>query len=111
MNVINTHEFWPQQFVLEKGASDDSLNPSKQRWGVVLSIDAKEHTVKVHWRTVPTSETDNLAGDTMIETLPQKLKWPHKKNCIIQILTNNLSIKCSHGHQKNLLTLISKPEP
>ncbi|KAG4924840.1 hypothetical protein JHK87_050380 [Glycine soja] len=69
MNVINTHEFWPQQFVLEKGASDDSLNPSKQRWGVVLSIDAKEHTVKVHWRTVPTSETDNLAGDTMIETM------------------------------------------
>ncbi|RZB63551.1 probable ubiquitin-conjugating enzyme E2 24 isoform X2 [Glycine soja] len=69
VNVINTHEFWPQQFVLEKGASDDPLKPSKQRWGVVLSMDAKEHTVKVHWRTVPTSETDNLAGDTMIETV------------------------------------------
>ncbi|KHN08523.1 Putative ubiquitin-conjugating enzyme E2 24 [Glycine soja] len=69
VNVINTHEFWPQQFVLEKGASDDPLKPSNQRWGVVLSMDAKEHTVKVHWRTVPTSETDNLAGDTMIETV------------------------------------------
>ncbi|KAK7412345.1 hypothetical protein VNO78_03800 [Psophocarpus tetragonolobus] len=70
VNVINTHEFWPQQFVLEKGASDDPVKPSSnQRWGVVLSMDAKEHTVKVQWRTVPASETDNLARDTMTETV------------------------------------------
>ncbi|TKY71699.1 ubiquitin-conjugating enzyme E2 24 [Spatholobus suberectus] len=69
VNVINTHEFWPQQFVLEKGASDDPLKPSNQRWGVVLSMDAKEHTVKVQWRTVPTSETDNLAADARMETV------------------------------------------
>ncbi|KAK7327883.1 hypothetical protein VNO77_21976 [Canavalia gladiata] len=46
VNVINTHEFWPQQFVLEKDASDDPLKPINQRWGVVLSTDSKEHTVK-----------------------------------------------------------------
>ncbi|RDY02227.1 putative ubiquitin-conjugating enzyme E2 24, partial [Mucuna pruriens] len=69
VNVINTHEFWPQQFVLEKGASDDPLKPSNQRWGVVLSMDAKEHTVKVQWRSVPISEIDNLAADTMMETV------------------------------------------
>lgn len=69
VNVINTHEFWPQQFVLEKGASDDPLKPGNQRWGVVLSMDAKEHTVKVQWRTAPTSETDNLAGETVMETV------------------------------------------
>ncbi|CAL0309346.1 unnamed protein product [Lupinus luteus] len=70
VNVINTHEFWPHQFVLEKGASsDDPLKPSSQRWGVVLSVDAKEHTVNVQWKTVPISEPDNLAVDTMMETV------------------------------------------
>ena len=69
VNVINTHEFWPQQFVLEKGASDDPLKPSSQRWGVVLSVDAKERTVKIQWKTVPISEPDNLAGDTTMETV------------------------------------------
>ncbi|RYR36018.1 hypothetical protein Ahy_A10g051080 [Arachis hypogaea] len=69
VNVINTHEFWPQQFVMEKGASDDPLKPSSQRWGVVQSVDAKERTVTVQWKTVPISEVDNLAGETMIETV------------------------------------------
>lgn len=63
VNVINTHEFWPHQFVLEKGTSDED-KASNQRWGVVLSVDAKEHTVNVRWRTVPTSEPDSLAGET-----------------------------------------------
>ncbi|KAK7246508.1 hypothetical protein RIF29_41377 [Crotalaria pallida] len=70
VNVINTHEFWPQQFVLEKGASsDDPLKPSSQRWGVVLSVDAKERTVNVRWKTAPISEPDNLAESTMMETV------------------------------------------
>ncbi|KAF7803454.1 putative ubiquitin-conjugating enzyme E2 24 [Senna tora] len=49
VNVINTHEFWPHQFVQEKGASDDSSKHSSQKWGVVQCVDAKELTVKVQW--------------------------------------------------------------
>ncbi|KAK2382954.1 putative ubiquitin-conjugating enzyme E2 [Trifolium repens] len=66
VNVINTHEFWPHQFVLEKGASCD---PSSQRWGVVQCVDAKEHTVKVQWKTVSVSKPNNLDGDRMEETV------------------------------------------
>ncbi|GAU47434.1 hypothetical protein TSUD_86380 [Trifolium subterraneum] len=66
VNVINTHEFWPHQFVLEKGASYD---PSSQRWGVVQCVDAKEHTVKVQWKTVSVSKPNNLDGDRMEETV------------------------------------------
>jgi ubiquitin-conjugating enzyme E2 O len=66
VNVINTHEFWPHQFVLEKGASND---PSSQRWGVVQCVDAKEHTVKVQWKTVSVSKPNNLDGDRMEETV------------------------------------------
>ncbi|KAI4299379.1 hypothetical protein L6164_032846 [Bauhinia variegata] len=69
VNVINTHEYWPQQFVLEKGASDDPLKPSSQTWGVVQCVDAKERTVKVQWRTFSISKPENLAGDKMEETV------------------------------------------
>ncbi|XP_027363350.1 probable ubiquitin-conjugating enzyme E2 24 [Abrus precatorius] len=81
VNVINTHEFWPHQFVLEKGASDDPLKPSNQRWGVVLSMDAKEHTVKVQWRTALISEPDNLAGETMVETVSAYELVEHPDYC------------------------------
>ncbi|KAK7400578.1 hypothetical protein VNO78_11788 [Psophocarpus tetragonolobus] len=69
VNVINTHEFWPHQFVLEKGASDDPLKPSSQRWGVVQCVDAKEHTVRVQWKNISTSNPDNLTGDKLEETV------------------------------------------
>ncbi|CAJ1961680.1 unnamed protein product [Sphenostylis stenocarpa] len=88
VNVINSHEFWPQQFVLEKGASDDPPMPSNQRWGVVLSVDAKEHTVKVQWRTAPTSETNGLTGDAMMETVSayELLEHPDYSCCFGDIV-------------------------
>ncbi|KEH31070.1 putative aminoacyltransferase, E1 ubiquitin-activating enzyme [Medicago truncatula] len=69
VNVINTHEFWPHQFVLEKGVSYDPLKPSSKRWGVVQCVDAKEHTVKVQWKTVSMSKPNSLDGDKMEETV------------------------------------------
>ncbi|KHN10005.1 probable ubiquitin-conjugating enzyme E2 24 [Glycine soja] len=69
VNVINNHEFWPHQFVLEKGASDDPLKTSSQRWGVVQCVDAKECTVKVQWKTISISDPDNLTGDKLEETV------------------------------------------
>ncbi|KAK4259833.1 hypothetical protein QN277_006124 [Acacia crassicarpa] len=64
-NVINIHEFWPMQFVLEKSVSDDPLEPSSQRWGVIQCVDAKEHTVKVQWKTVTISKQENLTENKM----------------------------------------------
>nr|UPX08860.1 pho2 [Medicago sativa] len=69
VNVINTHEFWPHQFVLEKGVSYDPLKPGSKRWGVVQCVDAKEHTVKVQWQTVSMSKPNSLDGDEMEETV------------------------------------------
>ncbi|XP_027346958.1 probable ubiquitin-conjugating enzyme E2 24 isoform X2 [Abrus precatorius] len=69
VNVMNNHEFWPHQFVLEKGASDDPLKPCSQRWGVVQCVDAKERIVKVEWKTVSISDPDNLDEDKMEETV------------------------------------------
>lgn len=52
VGVVNAHEFWPGQFVLEKGTCENS-----KRWGVVLCADAKERTVKVQWRNAFVNET------------------------------------------------------
>ncbi|KAI9095986.1 hypothetical protein K1719_026133 [Acacia pycnantha] len=53
------------KFVLEKSVSDDPLKPSSQRWGVIQCVDAKEHTVKVQWKTVTISKQENLAENKM----------------------------------------------
>lgn len=46
VNTVNAHDFWPHQFVLEKGTSDDQ---QEKKWGVVKAVDANEKTVKVKW--------------------------------------------------------------
>ncbi|KAL0542818.1 hypothetical protein IC582_017896 [Cucumis melo] len=61
-NATNAHEFWPQQFVMEKGNCDDSSMSVNQRWGIVQAVDAKERTVKVQLRTNDLSEGSHLDG-------------------------------------------------
>lgn len=61
VNIVDAHEFWPEQFVLEKGMADDSSVPSPKRWGVVRCVDAKERTVKVKWTTYSLNEPNNLS--------------------------------------------------
>ncbi|KAL4585610.1 hypothetical protein LXL04_010233 [Taraxacum kok-saghyz] len=46
VNIIDAHDFWPHQFVLEKGTCDDQ---EIKKWGVVKVVDTKEKTVKVNW--------------------------------------------------------------
>lgn len=60
VNVVDAHEFWPEQFVLEKGMGDESSVPSPKRWGVVRCVDAKERTVKVKWTTYSLNEPNNF---------------------------------------------------
>ncbi|XP_050370154.1 probable ubiquitin-conjugating enzyme E2 24 [Argentina anserina] len=67
VSVVNDHEFWPEQFVLEKGAYDDLNLFSSQRWGVVRGVDAKERTVKVQWKTIIAPGANDLEGEQMEE--------------------------------------------
>ncbi|KAI7748318.1 hypothetical protein M8C21_010985 [Ambrosia artemisiifolia] len=55
VNIIDPHDFWPNQFVVEKGRYDDEEN--KKKWGVVKSVDASEKTVKVKWEGNGIEET------------------------------------------------------
>eukprot|EP00262_Sarcandra_glabra_P013852 TRINITY_DN391_c0_g1_i1.p1 TRINITY_DN391_c0_g1~~TRINITY_DN391_c0_g1_i1.p1 ORF type:complete len:968 (+),score=197.90 TRINITY_DN391_c0_g1_i1:469-3372(+) len=49
VNNVGDHDFWPEQFVLEKGTYEDANVSSGQRLGIVKSVDAKERTVRVKW--------------------------------------------------------------
>lgn len=102
VNVIDTHEFWPQQFVLEKGASDDHPKPICQRWGVVQYVDAKERTVKVQWNTVPISMLENLAGGRMEETVSayELIEHPDYSYCFGDIVLKAAQKKLDYQAEK-----------
>ncbi|CAI8591140.1 unnamed protein product [Vicia faba] len=107
VNVINTHEFWPHQFVMEKGTSedddDDDDKDSNQRWGVVLSVDAEEHTVNVQWRTVLTSEPDDLAGEPTLETVSayELVEHPDFSCCFGDIVFKTAQKQVGYRAEKN----------
>ncbi|CAN1231834.1 Probable ubiquitin-conjugating enzyme E2 24 [Linum grandiflorum] len=64
VNVVNAHEFWPGQFVLEKSATDDDEN---NKWGVVTAVDAKEHTVKVKWNSSCDQVEETVSAYELVE--------------------------------------------
>ncbi|EXC18111.1 putative ubiquitin-conjugating enzyme E2 24 [Morus notabilis] len=80
-SAVNSYEFWPEQFVLEKGTCDDPHVPSGQRWGVVLGMDAKERTVKVQWKTNTTAEMKDMDGKHMVETVSAYELVEHPDYC------------------------------
>lgn len=69
INIVDAHEFWPEQFVLEKGTCDDPNVSSSQRWGVVEVVDAKERIVKVKWKNFALNEGTDLEEGLMEETV------------------------------------------
>lgn len=69
VSVVNDHEFWPEQFVQEKGTYDDPNLSISQKWGVVRGVDAKERTVKVQWKTITAPEANNSEGEQMEEVV------------------------------------------
>ncbi|CAM6041957.1 unnamed protein product, partial [Sphagnum compactum] len=46
---LGDHDFWPEQYVLERGADGEGLENEVRRAGVVKSVDAKQRTAVVRW--------------------------------------------------------------
>ncbi|XP_031476146.1 probable ubiquitin-conjugating enzyme E2 23 isoform X1 [Nymphaea colorata] len=53
------HEFYPEQYVVEKTSNEDEDIPAVKRVGVVKSVDAKERTALVRWLK-PASRPEDL---------------------------------------------------
>ncbi|GMI72820.1 UBIQUITIN-CONJUGATING ENZYME 24, phosphate 2 [Hibiscus trionum] len=86
VEVVNAHEFWPHQFVLEKGTIGNS-----QRWGVVRGVDAKELTVKVQWREMHVSQMNGFDADQIEETVSayELVEHPDYSYCFGDIVVQN----------------------
>lgn len=87
IDIVNSHEFWPQQFVVEKGTCDDPHTSSSQRWGVVRSVDAKERTVKVNWKSTNMNQL-NDEGDWTEEIVSayELIEHPDYSYCLGDIV-------------------------
>ncbi|KAK3204168.1 hypothetical protein Dsin_018214 [Dipteronia sinensis] len=99
----NSHEFWPEQFVLEKGICDDPLIANGQRWGVVRGVDAKEKTVTVQWKTKATNEATGVNGDLMEETLSayELVEHPDYSYCYGDVVLRLIQKQFGDGTDKD----------
>ncbi|KAH8511866.1 hypothetical protein H0E87_009156 [Populus deltoides] len=69
VNIVNSHDFWPGQFVLDKGACEDPYVSGNQKWGFVNCVDAKEQIVKVKWKSFGVNQADIVGSDQIEETV------------------------------------------
>ncbi|XVF25803.1 hypothetical protein REPUB_Repub13aG0244900 [Reevesia pubescens] len=99
VGVANAHEFWPHQFVMEKGSSGNS-----QKWGVVHGVDAKERTVKVQWRNVSVTQVNGFDGEQMEETVSayELVEHPDYSYCfgdiVFKVVQNQFGDQADKGH-------------
>ncbi|KAK8675444.1 hypothetical protein V6N13_033510 [Hibiscus sabdariffa] len=97
VSVVNAHEFWPHQFVLEKGAVGNS-----QRWGVVRGVDAKERTVKVQWRDMHVNQINGFNAEQIEEIVSayELVEHPDYSYCFGDIVVQNqFGDRAEKGHE------------
>uniref|UniRef100_A0A2P2KKX3 E2 ubiquitin-conjugating enzyme n=2 Tax=Rhizophora mucronata TaxID=61149 RepID=A0A2P2KKX3_RHIMU len=92
INIVNAHDFFPGQFVLEKGTCDDLLMPGNQRWGNVCSVDAKERTVNVKWKSTGVNKSSDVSSNQMLETVSayELVEHPDYSYCYGDIVFKNI---------------------
>ncbi|URE40361.1 hypothetical protein MUK42_18200, partial [Musa troglodytarum] len=66
---VGDHDFWPEQFVLEKVTSEDVCVPRIQRLGIVKNVDLYERTVNVKCTVPKIKETVDFSCESVEETV------------------------------------------
>lgn len=93
INIVNGHEFWPGQFVLERGTADSG----NQKWGVVNGMDAKERTVKVTWRVNQANDASNGQMEE-IASAYELVEHPEFSYCYGDLVIKNVDETDQHQH-------------
>ncbi|KAF2303334.1 hypothetical protein GH714_016836 [Hevea brasiliensis] len=99
VNIVNAHEFWPGQFVLDKGACEDPHVSGNQKWGVVTAMDAKERTVRVKWKPA-----NNVCANQVEETVSayELVEHPDFSYCYGDIVFKNVEQADKHHLNKEI---------
>ncbi|KAF2297693.1 hypothetical protein GH714_002283 [Hevea brasiliensis] len=87
VNTVDAHEFWPGQFVLERGACDDPHITGNQKWGVISAVDVKERTVRVKW-----NQANNVCANQVEEIVSayELVEHPDYTYCYGDIVFKNV---------------------
>ncbi|KAF8409268.1 hypothetical protein HHK36_005342 [Tetracentron sinense] len=106
VNSVGDHEFWPEQFVLEKGTYEDPHVSIGQRLGVVKSLDSKERTVKVKWKTLAMNRTNDTGAEYAEETVSayELIEHPDYSFCLGDVvfrLEKNRCVVQTDGQTEN----------
>ncbi|KAF6141981.1 hypothetical protein GIB67_037949 [Kingdonia uniflora] len=96
VNNVGDHEFWPDQFVLEKGISDDPCVFSDLRVGIVKSVNAEERIVKLNWNYHAANRINKLDGESD-ETVSayELIEHPDYSFCLGDIIFRSENIQNS----------------
>lgn len=89
---VGDHDFWPEQFVLEKGTYSNVHVSTGQGLGIVKSVDAVERTVKVKWMT----HDQNRTVDEETVSAYELIEHPDYAYCLGDVVFRFLP------HSKNL---------
>ncbi|XP_010549319.1 PREDICTED: probable ubiquitin-conjugating enzyme E2 24 [Tarenaya hassleriana] len=94
VGVVNAHEFWPGQFVVEKEVSDS------KRYGVVKVFNGKEQTVKVQWRRWAGKEARGCKYEQMEEIVSayELLEHPDFGFCFSDVVFRALPEQKTHPY-------------
>lgn len=106
INIVDAHEFWPEEFVLEKNTCDDPNVSNSQRWGVVEAVDSKERIVKVKWKNFALNGGNNLEEGLMEETVSayELVQHPDYSYCLgdfVFLLERNHHVDEADGQNCN----------
>ncbi|XP_026661380.2 probable ubiquitin-conjugating enzyme E2 24 isoform X4 [Phoenix dactylifera] len=102
VNNLGDHDFWPEQFVLEKITSEDVHVPGIQRLGIVKNVDAHERTVNVKWIAPEVKQAVDFRCASSVEMVSayELVENPDMSFCIGDIVFRH--IPCFDYMENNL---------
>ncbi|WOK95681.1 putative ubiquitin-conjugating enzyme E2 24 isoform X2 [Canna indica] len=104
------HDFWPEQFVMEKVTSEEICIPKIHRLGIVKNVDSYERTVKVKWIVPKIKQTSDFSCESMEETVSayELIEHPDFSHCIGDVVMSYMSLV--ENIKENLLDMQSNDQ-
>eukprot|EP01018_Ginkgo_biloba_P018614 Gb_29475 [translate_table: standard] len=84
---LGDHDFYPEQYVLEKGSEEDGVVSEARRVGVVKSVDSKQRTARVRWlKPVARPEDAREFDEEEVVSVYELAEHPDYNYCIGDIV-------------------------
>ncbi|CAM6099354.1 unnamed protein product [Calypogeia fissa] len=93
---LGDHDFWPEQYVMERGADGEGLDDVPRRVGVVKAVDAKQRTASVRWlKIVNRPEEPREFESEEIVSVYELVEHPDYSYCLGDVVIRLISAPSS----------------